>query len=121
MQRALLGKAVVRNDLQRVFARRKPAHDAGEGGIGVVVRGDLLAVHIDRSRMAHALALDADVSVGAKRRRIPSLAAVQPESGIGLPTTRRMDAERLAGARALQGNKRPEFARRFLLRADGVL
>ena len=59
MQGALLGKAVVRDDLERVLPRRHVAHDGGKGRIGIVVARDEGAVEIHLRRVAHALADDA--------------------------------------------------------------
>lgn len=59
MQGALLGKAVVRDDLERVLPRRHAAHDGGKGRIGIVVARDEGAVEIHLRRVTHALADDA--------------------------------------------------------------
>lgn len=118
MQGALLGKAVVRDDLERVLPRRHAAHDGGKGRIGIVVARDEGAVEIHLRRVTHALADDAQISLPRKAGGIAPLAAVIAETGIGLPAARHgHGTRRLLSA---EGRERPEFFREFLLAADTV-
>lgn len=86
MQRAFIRKTVVRHDGKRMLASFQPLHDRRKGGVGVVMFGDELFVHIHFGGMAHALAFDADVPARRKRRLIPPFAAVEPEPRGKFPT-----------------------------------
>ena len=120
VQGALLGKAVVRDDFERVLPLRRAAHDGFKGRVGVVVPRDPDPVEENARRMADAAKDETEISAAREPRRIPPLAAVIAECGIALPAARNGDRKRLARAVARKRRERPEFAREFLLAADSV-